>query len=354
MAISYKCPGCGAALSYKEGTDVLKCEYCDTEVSIKALKEIEEEKSQNSQEEFHAEREKVVREDAVENFKAFHCESCGAEIMTDDHTAATFCGFCGNPALVEERLVGEKRPAILIPFKINKQQAIEKYRSWTKQGILTPREFSSTQILEKVTGMYVPYWLYDYDANVSMGAHGTKVNVTRKGDTEYIYTRHYDIQRNITAEFNKVPQDASEKMVDSVMEQIEPFDYKEITPFEMPYLSGFFAEKYNYTGEQLKPQVEERVSKFATDMARGTINGYSSVNVTYANTNLAEIDMVYAMLPVWMLNYTYKGKNYLLTMNGQTGKMVGKLPISPLRAFVAWGISSIVLFIILLVIGGML
>ena len=351
MTMNFQCPGCGATLTYKEGTDILKCEYCDTEVSIQALKEREEEKTQEEQYSF--DRQQVVREEEEQDFKAFHCSSCGAELLTDEYTAATFCSFCGSPALVEERLTGEKRPTLIIPFKINREQAMEKYRSWTKRGILTPKKFSSSQTLETISGMYVPYWLYDYDANVSMGAHGTKVNVTRKEDTEYIYTRHYDIYRNVTTQFDRVPQDASEKMVDSIMEQLEPFHYEDMTTFELPYLSGFLAEKYNYTGEQLQPKVEERVNQFATDITRSTIQGYSSVAVTYSNTNLSKIDMVYAMFPVWTLNYTYRGKLYTLTMNGQTGKMVGTLPISPKKVFAIWGIGSVVCFLLLLIIGGM-
>lgn len=38
--------------------------------------------------------------------------------------------------------------------------------------------------------------------------------------------------------------------------------------------------------------------------------------------------MQYALLPVWMLHTKWKGKDYLFSMNGQTGKLTGDLPIS--------------------------
>ena len=91
MTMNFQCPGCGATLTYKEGTDILKCEYCDTEVSIQALKEREEEKTQEEQYSF--DRQQVVREEEEQDFKAFHCSSCGAELLTDEYTAATFCSF---------------------------------------------------------------------------------------------------------------------------------------------------------------------------------------------------------------------------------------------------------------------
>ena len=39
----------------------------------------------------------------------------------------------------------------------------------------------------------------------------------------------------------------------------------------------------------------------------------------------------YALLPVWILNTRWEGKDFLFTMNGQTGKLVGNLPVSTKR-----------------------
>lgn len=349
MVVNYKCPGCGASMVYEEGSACLKCDYCDTTVPVA------EWEKQSKKDEAKTKQAKEETKDFHEesgDFRAFNCPNCGAQVLTEEHTAATFCSFCGSPTLVEERLTGEKKPAKLIPFKISKEQAIEKFRMWTKKGPLTPAEFHSQSAMEKITGMYVPFWLYDYYANVQMNVHATRVRTTRRGDTEYIYTDHFNVMRNVDTEYEKVPEDASEKMPDDVMELLEPYNYSDLISFEMPYLSGFLAEKYNFTKEQLKNQAERRVRSFARTAALNTIHGYSSTNVVSEHTNLTPKDITYVMMPVWMLNYTYKGKRYMLTMNGQTGKMVGKLPISVGRA-VAWfgGIFAAV-FLILTLIGG--
>ena len=39
-----------------------------------------------------------------------------------------------------------------------------------------------------------------------------------RGDTEYIYTDHFQVFRNISAKFEKIPADASEKMPDDAMD----------------------------------------------------------------------------------------------------------------------------------------
>lgn len=122
--------------------------------------------------------------------KIYNCQSCGAQLVADEYTSATFCSYCGNPTLVEDRLQGEFKPQLIIPFKINKEQAVDIYRKWLKKGPLTPKELSTSSTIEKISGVYVPFWLYSYNARTQMNAHANKVRTTRRGDTEYTYTDH--------------------------------------------------------------------------------------------------------------------------------------------------------------------
>jgi len=43
----------------------------------------------------------------------------------------------------------------------------------------------------------------------------------------------------------------------------------------------------------------------------------------------------YALYPVWLLNTSWNGKKYTFAMNGQTGKLVGDLPMDK-GAFWRW------------------
>ena len=60
-----------------------------------------------------------------------------------------------------------------------------------------------------------------------------------------------------------------------------------------------------------------------------SITGYNSVNVKNSNLNIRDAKWQYAMLPVWVMTYKHKedGKMYYFAMNGQTGKICGKLPV---------------------------
>ncbi len=344
MVKNYKCPGCGASMVFEEGTDSMQCPYCGTQVSVEEMNRETEQSEEKQKDEEKGEQEEEQMN--TEHLHAFHCPNCGAEMMTDENTAATFCSFCGSPTLIEERLSGGMKPKYLIPFQIDKNKAKEMFRAWTKKGIFTPRGFSSEHALDKVTGMYVPYWLYDYDVNVDLDAAATRVHSTRRGDTQYTYTDHYKVHRNLSAAYEKVPEDASVNMPDDIMERLEPYHYDQIKEFEMPYLTGFLAEKYNDDKEKMRSRAEERIRGFAVKEAMNTIQGYATVNVVHQDVQFHQKNQNYAMLPVWIMNYKYRNKQYMLMINGQTGKMIGKLPLDYKRVGIGYVLLTAILFIL--------
>ena len=241
----------------------------------------------------------------------------------------------------------------IIPFKINKDQAVDIYKKWLKKGMLTPKELSRKSTIEKISGVYVPFWLYDYSARTMMSANANKVRTTRRGDTEYTYTDHFDVYRDVSAEFKRIPADASEKMPDEQMDMLEPYNYSEITDFAMPYLSGYLSEKYNYTADEIQSRAKKRADSYITQIARDSITGYSSVIVRNNSISMNGRGSEYALLPVWMLNFRYNNKEFHFYLNGQTGKIVADRPISAGKA-VTYGIGIFVLTLIITMIGGLL
>lgn len=340
MPVTYKCPNCGAAMEFDSEAQALKCGGCGTTISVEEY------------ERQYGELYKNDEQRTSDGMKVYHCQSCGAELVADEYTSATICSFCGNPSLVEDRLNGSFTPKAVIPFKINKDQAKEIYRKWVKKGPLTPKTLSTSSTIEKISGVYVPFWLYDYDARSQMEAKAEKVRTERHGDTEYIYTDHFHVYRDVEARFEKVPADASEKMADDKMDKLEPFKYEELVPFSMPYLSGYLSERYNYTDEDMKSRVGKRIDKYITDITRGTINGYSSVSVIRNDISKNNIHNEYALLPVWMLNCRYQGRDFQFVLNGQTGKIVADRPVSKGKA-AAYGAAIFVIMMIITTLGGL-
>lgn len=341
MTLNYKCPNCGGAMEFDADSQMLKCQFCDTTLPIDSELESQVEASTESEKE---------PEPEYDDYHGYKCPSCGAEIVTDDNTTATFCSFCGNPTMMEDRMSGVRRPSRLIPFVLDKQAAIANFKEWTKKGLLTPSEFRKKATIEKLTGMYVPFWLYDYDADVSMTARATRTRHERRGNKEIIYTDHFLVNRRVFVSYDKLPADASEKMDDDLMDTLEPFEYDKLKDFNMGYMSGYYAEKYDYTSQDMKERIEKRVKEYGDDAARSTILGYETVMPIATNYRLKCSNTEYVMMPVWMLNYKWKGERQTVAINGETGKRAGKLPSSGARiaawwsgiTFVCFGISMLI------------
>ncbi len=295
-------------MTFNSNTQKLTCEYCDKTVSMDETETLKTEKT--------------------EDFKIYKCPSCGAEVLTEEYTAATFCSFCQSPTLIEDKLSGEIAPSRIIPFKYNKEKAKEVYRKWTKSGHFVPSEFSRESVIDKITGIYVPFWLYDYDTMSIVDVEATRVRSERRGNTQYTHTDYFKVYRKVQAEFDKVPADASKQMEDEVMDKMEPFSYDELKSFDMSYLSGFYAERYNYTSAEMKPRIESRMHKYAKDTVLSTIKGYSSKRILFENYGLRGKNAEYVLLPVWILQFRYRGEVFKFSMNGQTGKIVAQLPMS--------------------------
>ena len=131
--------------------------------------------------------------------------------------------------------------------------------------------------------------------------------------------------------FEKIPVDASSKMPDDYMDSIEPYDYAELKPFSTAYLPGFLADKYDVSVEDSRERADTRCAGSLVDALENTVSGYSSCNETGRDIHLKRGKVHYALLPVWILNTRWEGKDFLFAMNGQTGKLVGNLPVSTKR-----------------------
>lgn len=319
MVIQYKCQSCGADMAFNSSTGMLHCDSCGRDDTIESYNKGTNSKS-NTKEANHTFNTNESNE--------FHCNSCGATVITDPLTTATNCSFCGSNMVLSNRLEGRQKPEYIIPFKISKEQAMEAFRTWCKKGLLTPSGFMTADRVKSITGLYVPFWLYDVNCDGEALAHCTKVRTYEQGDYIYTETKHYEVHRQVNLSYDLVPADASEKMDDLLMEKIEPFHYDSLTNFNMPYLAGFLAENYSYDSNALFPKIKSRVHSYVSSFIRNTITGYTTVNIQHENIEVHKNNVHYVLFPVWMVCYDYKKSEHTFAMNGQTGKIVGKPPLS--------------------------
>ena len=339
QVLEYKCPNCGGSLHFGEGSQNMTCPYCDSAFEIEQVLNHNANLETQGEPEFQWEESETSHwtEEEQQTLKSFLCPACGGEILTEATTAATFCPYCGNPAVLPGRVSGGLKPDGVIPFKTSAEDAKTAFLSLCKGKPLLPKFFTEEHRLEKISGIYVPFWLYDCDSDFRGHYKATRIHTW--ADRNYTYTRtdHFHVSRAADAEFIQIPMDASQKMDDAIMESIEPFDYAQLVDFETAYLSGFLADKYDVEAQSGQERIRQRVDESINSLVGSTILGYSTVIPISKQLNVRHGKAKYVLLPVWMLHTTYKDKTYVFAMNGQTGKMTGSFPICPKRTALWFG-----------------
>lgn len=334
--LEYKCPCCGGTISFDSASQKLKCPYCDTEFDVETLREQDEVLKNAPPDEMNwqAEANEWSAEEAAQ-MRVYVCNSCGGEIVAEETTGATLCPYCGSAVVMAGAFSGGLRPDYVLPFKLDKAAAKAAFSAHLKGKKLLPKVFSSEAHIDKIQGLYVPFWLFGGDADAELHFRGTRVRVWSDSNYNYTETSYFAIDRAGTLGFDRVPVDGASKMPDALMESVEPFDDSELVPFQTAYLAGFLADKYDVPAEKCIPRANERIKASTEQAFSDTVRGFSSVRAESSSVRLTNAHTQYALLPVWVMHTSWRGEEYLFAMNGQTGKFVGNLPMDK-GAFWRW------------------
>ena len=351
---NYQCPACTGPLAFDPESGQLHCEYCassylpqeiEAHYAAKEAKAAEKTAIQQAAEmQQSAPQESEWNYDALDSewgdeaaqVRAYNCSSCGARLMADAVTAATSCPYCGNPTIVPGQFRGSLRPDYIIPFALKKEQAVAALKKHYHRKPFLPRAFKTASHIEEVKGIYVPFWLFSGEAHAQLHLQGIRTTVSTSGDYEITTRDHYDIHRAGSVAFRHIPVDGSSKMPNDYMDSLEPYDYRQMVPFSTGYLPGFLADRYDVSAKRSEQRADKRAAQTVLDALHSTVEGYSSIHTLSEDVVLARGAVQYALFPVWLLTTVWKGKQYLFAMNGQTGKMVGDLPISKGKRWAAF------------------
>lgn len=315
----FKCVNCGGNVVYSPEKHAMYCPYCESE---------------NSEEIQHTglDQELTI------------CPDCGGEIPVKEHTSATQCPYCSNYLIFDSRVSGKYQPKKLIPFQLGKETCKERLREKFKKKVFAPTDFLSEVRLNSMEGTYVPFWMYDYDINADYQGEATRSRSWTSGDTRYTETSYYDVRRNADIDFRDIPVDASVMMPDDVMDLMEPYDYHQLEDFQAKYMSGFVSEKYNMEAELVEGRAREKMKEDTEQIMKGQVTGYESVRRIRNDITVNRAEHNYNLLPVWKYMYEYKGTVYPFYVNGQSGKIVGTVPISKAKvaaySLTLWGCLS--------------
>ena len=308
----FKCRNCGGNSIYHPEKKAMWCPHCD---SIDSEERLDSENMEN-------------------------CTNCGAPL--DGVGEFTLkCSHCGSYIILKDRVEGKNRPGLILPFAISKEKAVDILKKEFGKRILTPDSFLSHSTLECLEGSYVPFWLYDYQAKINYEGKATKVRVFRSGQYEVTETSHYQVTRKLDIDFDKIPVDASKRMADDIMELMEPYEYKALQNFEEKYMSGFQGEVVNFSSSEEEERAKVRARKDAEIMLNETITGYTTCVPLHKDINLMKTRAHFALMPVWVYRYNFRGKEFIYHVNGQTGKVIGKTPTDKRKSWIYSGAVAV-------------
>jgi predicted RNA-binding Zn-ribbon protein involved in translation (DUF1610 family) len=348
----FPCPACGGNMSFDPDSQSLICPYCSNKIDITTQQGDIKEYDFNSAE-----------ENAPQNWGApkrvMKCESCGAETVLDENTAAQFCSFCGSSHIIKNDSSAGIAPESLIPFKISQQKALGLFKAWVGKRFFAPRALKSGYQVQRLTGTYIPFWTYDTDTYSTYSAeagtyyyvtetdwverNGKKVMVTRQ--VRKTSWRH--VSGVYSEFFNDVLVNASNQIDESLMKKLEPFEFSELLHYKPEFLSGFIAERYSIG---LKEGWQRALNFIKSGINSGITRSINADEVRNLMVSSSYNDVKYKhiLLPIWISAYTYKNKVFRYMVNGQTGEVQGKAPVSPWKvsALVLLGAALIVAFVI--------
>lgn len=354
------CENCGAILKFKPGTHHLTCEYCGAKNEI-AQPEVNGEIEEISLDEFLARNFEGEEKIDVATVK---CESCGATSTLAPNISSDKCPFCASTLVIKSGSTASiHKPQYVLPFGIDEQKAMTNFRGWLKGLWFAPNDLKKYgDQAGKLNGMYLPFWTFDCATDTSYtGQRGEDYYVSESYTTEengrtvtrtrqVRKTRWYPAAGRVNNAFDDILIEATRSLPKAKLRALEPWDVKNLNPYNDKFLSGFRTETYVVDVKSGYAEAKQRMDPVIRETIHNDIGGDRQI-VHYANTTYHNPTFKHILLPVWLSAYRYNNKVYQFIINARTGEVQGERPYSAIKIALAV-ITGIILILLIFAITG--
>ena len=327
------CTNCGAILRYSPNASAIACPYCGSENKIE--QKSEQEITDATKELSYLDFLKHNKDKGVKiEVKTVKCTGCGAVSTLKPNLTSDVCGFCGTSLVLENGGISSVvKPKAMLPFKIEQKKGLELFQQWIADLWFAPNDLvKAARTNEKLKGMYLPYWTYDANTysefSGERGVNRTEYYTDSEGNQQSrIRTDWFPVSGDLTKDFDDVLVIATNSLPQDYTQALEPWDLKDLAPYDDRYISGFQTEMYQVEIEQGFERAKKRMEDQIEDDIKRKIGGDQQrihrLNVDYDNITFKHI-----LLPIWICSYLYNGKVYRFLINGRTGEVQGERPYS--------------------------
>ena len=246
--LTFSCSSCGGRPVWDPSLRKLKCPFCGS------VDEIEIDQTPPEVYDLHTAPSEQAMEWG-EQTQVVRCEGCGALTVLGQGESASVCPFCGSPRILEDQSSAGIAPESILPFEVTKEAAVSSFRGWLKKKLFAPGKAKRMAALGQITGVYLPHWAYDSDTishyigeagyhyqvevQVEVERDGKKVKETRM-ETR---TRWEPTSGVVSHSFREILIPGSTRLPESLLEQVQPYQLKELCRYHPGFVAGFMAEK---------------------------------------------------------------------------------------------------------------
>ncbi|TXD42627.1 TFIIB-type zinc ribbon-containing protein [Xanthomonas campestris] len=352
-----RCPKCGATdIRPKLGTDLLVCQYCRHTWDGARVEEaygfgagLAELRGT-----VIASGARNIQADA-DNLMSFKCSGCGAEVTINTDSAMTArCHWCRHVFGVNEQVANGAVPDAVLPFHIDKQDAVARIRQFVgKRRLFALKAFKQQFTPENVVGVYLPYMIVDGNVSASVTGVGeittrTYTQGTEKNKKTYYDADIYAVKRQVEFTVDDLPLESSSERgnldsrvtTNNIINTILPFDTKNAVQWNASYLAGFSSERRDSNIEQLRPRLEDQLLSIARAQVERSVSRYDrGVRWEREQLEVHGTRWVSMYLPVWLYSYHQPGRNggllHYIAVNGRTGETMGSVPVQQWKLLLA-------------------
>ena len=325
-----KCPNCGATVVFDPATGMMHCDYCGYSCELP--------KADSENEICEMDFEAALHTESFnwgEQKKEVQCKQCGAVTVYDALETAAVCPFCGSTSVMPAATDNTIAPGAVCPFAVTKEQAGERFTRWLKRKWFAPRKAKQSASPEAFQGVYLPYWTYDAQTTSNFtGRAGYDKRVKDRDGNVRTETTWRHVNGVYQEFFDDVTVMASKRQEGSGVSDCEPFDFSKLVPYSPQVLAGFVAERYSIGLQEGWDTAQRTIQSHLRSDIQSYIRRHwnaDRADSVHFSTLYSNITYKYLLVPVWISSFKYKDKVYQFAVNGQTGKVGGKSPVSALR-----------------------
>lgn len=312
QADRFMCPKCGGRMAFSPDGSSLVCDYCTRQNPLGAGSGTENEKD------FIVAMATMKGHGKPLQEQVFHCNGCGAEFILPPNQISSNCAYCDSPHVVSyEKTNDIIAPNSILPFVIDQKRATRVLIEWVEKNQIKPEKK-----VDLPRGVYLPMWTFDLGGEIDYS--GEIVEYERNaftGERERKVTR---VEDRYPVMVNDLALPASRKLSQVFMKLLPTFDLSALKEYDPRYLASWLAELYDVPMADASLDARSMAFKKIKKQMPHLLGNITLTRASSANMLVESFKL--ALLPVWMTELPFDGREHIILINGQNGTVASDLP----------------------------